>query len=109
MSKRLAPPQNPKRDGFVVEEDTRLASLTWPVIACGAGMPDFCSCHGTQTETGNHGRMGRSPKHTRLVYRLQLGKRVREQSIYFPARGVQNQMGLFFHDSLRFMDLIFKL
>lgn len=49
MGRRAALPQKQERDMFVMEEDTRLASLTWPVIACGAGVPDFCSYHGTQT------------------------------------------------------------
>lgn len=93
----------------VMEEDIPLASLAWPVIACGASTPNFSSFHGTQTETGNHGRVGKGPKHTPLVYRQQLAKRVGEQSIYFPERGLQNQMGLFFQDSLHFMDPTFRL
>lgn len=92
-----------------MEEDTRLAPLARPVVAYGAGTPNFSSYHGTQTETGNHGRMGKGPKHTRLVYRPQLEKRVREQSIFFPERGLRDPVGLFFQDSLRFMDPIFKL
>lgn len=38
-----------ERAVFVMEEDTRLASLTWPVIAQGAGVPNFSSYHGAQT------------------------------------------------------------
>lgn len=38
-----------EREMFVMEEDTGLASLMWPVIAYGAGTPNFSSYHGTQT------------------------------------------------------------
>lgn len=101
--------QRREREKFVMEEDTRLASLEQPVMAYGAGTPSFSSYHGTQTETGNHGRMGKGPKHTRLVHRPQLEERAREQSIYFPEGGLRDPVGLFFQDSLRFMDLTFKL
>lgn len=96
MSKRVNLPQNQMSDVFVMEEDTHLASLEGPVLANGANTPNFSSYHGTQTETGNHGRVGKSPKYTQRVYRLQLEKRVGEQSIYFPERVLQNQMRLFF-------------
>lgn len=38
-----------ERETFVMEEDTRLASLSRPVVAYGAGTPNFSSYHGTQT------------------------------------------------------------
>lgn len=88
--------------------DTHLASYTGPVTACGASSPNFCSYHGTQTETGNHGRVGSGPKYTGLVYGPQLARRVGEQAIYFPERILQPRMGLFFQDSLHFMELISK-
>lgn len=80
-----------------MEEDTRLASLEQPVMAYGAGTPSFSSYHGTQTETGNHGRMGKGPKHTwagtqaavrkespRTIYLFSRRRTARSSGVVFP-------------------------
>lgn len=39
---------------------------------CKACAPILCRCHGLQTQTGNHGRVGKAPKYTRPGEGLQL-------------------------------------
>lgn len=51
----------------VMEEDTKLAQVSWPSTICKACTSIFCCCHGLQTQTGNHGRMGKGPRYTQLV------------------------------------------
>lgn len=57
-------------NGFVMEEDAKLARLNWTGTIREACTIFFC-CHGQQTQTGNHGRMGEGPKYT-LVSGFQL-------------------------------------